>query len=263
MDLFPDPSGNVFHLSFRITDDFKREDSLGETKNSLLKYYLENIRFFLEKKNIEVVYSTGGIHLDASNPHIHYHLGVLMSKLPVNWNQCWKYFWKKNADQAIKPSSSIEYKPLGEKIKDTSKLHISIIGNPQGDDKSIEKFLAYPLKENLTLTSYCFNTDSSYVYLLSLGKSLYAVCLSNKERHDKKKEKTKSVYKKVKEFLQLQQKLGKAQNLYDCAELTIDHFRNYLPEEQQVQPSVLMNYVKKYCYYSGMWETHEILEKYL
>ena len=98
-----------------------------------------------------------GIHLEASEPHIHYHLVVEDFKFPANVNQSWKYFWLK---QPLNQQSEEKWDtPMVFKEKDKKMINISIKMTDTESDHSKSKYLAYPLKENSSIDRYCINIE--------------------------------------------------------------------------------------------------------
>lgn len=155
-------------ISFRITHSDLKDPNLVP---SIADHYHLNIYDYITLKlKTDIVQSSMGVHLEASEPHIHYHMVVENFKFPANVNQSWKYFWLKQQLNAKSPMDT----PMVFREKGKKMINISIkMTEPEellefeychlkgalGSGDSPSKFLAYPLKENLEINEYCKNIE--------------------------------------------------------------------------------------------------------
>lgn len=140
-------------IAFRITLSALKEPNLVP---SIADHYALNINDYITiKLKTTIIQSSMGVHLEASEPHIHYHLVVEDFKFPANVNQSWKYFWQKRPLNEKSPRDT----PMIFKEKDKKMINISIkmtgVELPHGQCR----YLAYPLKENSSIDKYCINID--------------------------------------------------------------------------------------------------------
>lgn len=272
---------NYYLLGFRITEDcFKSSEhqwkggrfqevgdqwgSIHETANSVISFYILNINQYLREKNYKVIASLGGLHQNSNQPHIHYHLVIVGEKVPKNWIQNWKYHFTHN--QPVTPDWSAEQvetcsRTLHMKGQGKTKIQISIQGTPCKTPEDMEKFLAYPLKEGKVVTGMMSNIDSSYHYLNTMGMEIYKKALALKKVKDKSSAKKLSVYTQVNDYLDTQVELGR-KDIRDLGEAALYHFQK-LELKDQIDPATICKYVRKYCYYKGLWDIQEIMDKYL
>lgn len=276
MELLFDPT--QYLLGFRITEScFKSskhqwkdgkfqeiEDNMDETANNVVEYYTLNINNYLREKGYKVIASIGGLHYDSNHPHIHYHLVIVGEKYPKNWIQNWKYHFTHN--QPITPDWTAEQvetcsRSLHTKGKDKNKIQISIQGTPCNSGEDMEKFLAYPIKEGKHINNMMINVDSSFHYLYEMGTGLYKQAIAQRKIKDNSARKQLSVYTQVNDFLDKQVTLGK-KDIRELGQACLYHFQT-LKIKDQIDPQTLCKYVRKYCYYKGLWDVEEILDKYL
>ncbi len=154
-------------ISFRITLSALKEPNLVPLIAD--HYHLNIYDYITIKLKTDIVQSSMGVHLEASEPHIHYHLVVEDFKFPANVNQSWKYFWLKRPLNSKSPRDT----PMVFREKDKKMINISIKMTelPSGWGDGPSKFLAYPLKENLEIGAYCKNIETKR--LKDFANSLY------------------------------------------------------------------------------------------
>lgn len=178
-----DQSSNIFTCySFRITDDPIFTDQ-----------FIDNIKKYLKKYSIDILYSTAGIHKSAGRPHFHYHLIVNEPegfKRPINnCNQHFRNFLKlkENKDMRIPPTK-------GQCLKYEIR-----------DNQDREKVLMYPLKEGLPIHSGCFMQSLDLQELINKATSLYAASSENpkKKRATELAELSKKCMKHLDEYKEM------------------------------------------------------------
>ena len=270
MDFLYDP--NSYLLGFRITLDkyiINMSNSIWksgwqpktgvenwEDPIHICRMYKDYIENYLKTKGITILANIAGFHANASQPHIHIHYNVVLPKSqPNDWLQNWKYHWKK----IYLKNKNVKF--LYEKHKEASKINISIKGKPLESAQDLEYFFAYTLKEGKHLGMLSStNVIPQIEYLQTIGTGLYKKAQAQNAIKDRAKKKQLSVYKRV--IARIDERKHLNNSLWECARDTLEHFQT-LPVEEQIEPQVLLKYVKKYCYYSGIWDIESILEKYL
>lgn len=155
-----DSSANIFTCySFRITDDPKFTDQ-----------FIINIKKYLKKYSIDILYSTAGIHKAVDRPHFHYHLIVNEPegfKRPINnANQHFRNFLKlkENTEMRIPPTK-------GQCLKFEIR-----------DNQDHKKCLMYPLKEGLPIFSGCVMQSLDLESLINNATALYQASSENPKK---------------------------------------------------------------------------------
>lgn len=262
---------NQYLLSFRITHNiwspsnnqyadgkFSPYDEK-DNGNYELEYYIINIKNYLKEKGYTISSSIGGLHINAKNPHIHYHLVIQGKSYPANWIQNWKYYFQNRptlpstvAQQT--QSLSLHIKPTGK-----SKLNISIKGTICNSQNDLNNYLAYPLKEGKYLVACLHNLDSSFHYLQELGTTLYKKACAVRAAQERGETRRLSLYTRVTDYIDSILTLDK--DYYAITLNVLEHFRT-LEKKEQIHPRQIVNICQTYLYHLGILTNEQILEKY-
>jgi hypothetical protein len=156
-----DASANIYTVySFRITDD-----------QTYTEQFINNIKKYLKRYQIDILYSTAGIHKLGGRPHFHYHLVCNEPegyKRPKNdkLNQHFRNFLKlkENSEMRIPPSK-------GQCLKYEIR-----------DDQDLRKSLMYPLKEELPIQVGCFLQSIDLEELVNNASLLFSASSEVKKK---------------------------------------------------------------------------------
>lgn len=136
----------IMCLKIRVNFEFTED-----TSNCMRK--LETVQEFLKQDEFDVDISectlyTCGIHLNATQPHFHYHI-IIEGDLKLRQLKNIKYWFKDKflAKKGLKELFNNKYSITSEALK--------LDDNQPTVGTAINRFLRYPLKENRPIYDYC------------------------------------------------------------------------------------------------------------
>lgn len=247
------------HFSVRVTHPKISEQLLQQ-------YYIINVENYLKKKLFSIVCMTGGLHLEASHPHIHLHYIITQTqrsqlnslKIPT-----WKYYHQYQNDEIISPDLKTKYPCLHSYTYPRSKINISMkmtkineICDTTPLEKCPNRYLSYPLKEGHLIASHGIS-EPTLELLTASGKGEFASAKIKSLKEKQKSEKTLGEYQQLVEFLNNQ----KPTTLEEACILALDHARTHRTEyKKHINPRTIVSMVQKYCFHTGIWQNSQILE---
>lgn len=251
-----------FHLSFRITHKSIHESLLQD-------YYILNVKNYLKEKGYILLCMTGGLHLDASHPHIHLHFLVSLSeeytenKTPHT--SMWKYYWSSKKAIPIEQPCLKGNFPCLHSYLYKSRINISIkstkfdkICDTTPLESCPKRFLAYPLKEGHLIASSNLS-ENDLVFLTAQGKGEYASAKIKSVKLKQKKQKSLGEYQQIVNYLNDQSPC----DLRTACNLALDHIRATRTEyKDHINPRSVINICQKYCYHNNLWTNDQIMEKF-
>lgn len=233
---------------------------------SLQQYYIINVETYLKKKQYSIVCMTGGLHLEASHPHIHLHYILTQtekSQLTSLKIPTWKYFHQHQNDELILPDPKIKYPCLHSYTYPRSKINISMkltkieeICDTTPLEKCPNRYLSYPLKEGHLIASYGIS-DPTLELLTASGKGEFASAKIKSLKEKQKSEKTLGEYQQLVTFLNSQHPT----TLEEACRIALDHARLTRTEyKKHINPRTIVNMVQKYCFHTNIWGNDDILQ---
>lgn len=242
-----------FHLlSFRVThpDIIERFD-----------YYYENIQRYLKVKGYEIMRSTGGLHLNCSCPHFHYHLQIKPRKIPASIIQDWKYFWKNDKKINKKEIAIKDYvqRPclFSFCVGISKKINISIRYSKEKEKEGVDKFLNYPLKEKTPLPELVFNVPDILERAI-IANTLYLNTIHLKKTKEARKSQQLSLRNALINFVEKQIDLGYS-SVDELLRSSLDHARDL---DEYHHPRRVVEVVQTILYKKRIWDLDRIMEKY-
>ncbi|AXH74951.1 MAG: putative replicase [Cressdnaviricota sp.] len=176
-----------------------------ENDSDIQEWYINHFKDWLKYRDYNLLASTMGIHINTGEHHFHYHCVVQGQLLKNPLATMKRDFELGKVPLQYNTRSAVEKLPtsfIGGKHK--SRINLSLKMVVQTDiDKNVFRFLQYPLKEGRTLPSQLYNIDEygGLNELMTKAKAEYEVAQAKRVKELAKKEKDKSDWDKIVEYL--------------------------------------------------------------
>lgn len=258
-----------YHYSFRITHPEISDPQL-------IEYYLINIKNYLKERHYNILCMTGGLHLEASHPHVHLHfILTAFNMAKTRPTQYWKDYWggKKHIGIVEPVFNDPHYHqgyPCLVSYLHRSQCNISIkstkidkIRDTNPSKECPKRFLAYPLKEQTKVAVISLPEDVVKCLMIQ-GNGEYAVAKIKSKKELEKKQKSLGEYAKIVGFLDEQFPKPMHVDCKECAIAVLEHIKKTRGDyKDHLHPRGIINSVQKYCFHRGTWTSSEIAEQYL
>lgn len=136
-----------------------------------------SVKAYFNSHNLEVVYSSMGLHLNGENkkPHVHYHL--IVKSLPTGTFQ---------SNNSLHRSRWLAKE--GNEVHSFENVSIRF---PRKKEDPVWQVLSYPFKEGYAIKKGTVIPQEYLSFLIDYGKNLYQVSLGDRARNDASDERKK------------------------------------------------------------------------
>jgi len=220
-----------------------------------IEYTIDCIKEYIDWRQLEVVQSTCGKHIDSKTPHFHYHAEVKPpSKIYSSENYVFRkvYLVKQAQSQEREHEALSIYwskQRFGIQIDPVKITDLSGNDNADAVSKALQDVLAYPLKEKSPIEYGCVNADVPQLTLI--GNAEWEFSKKKKRQREEKEQQDKMKWSRI--IAHLNEKKPKSE--YQAFTMLLDYLRNESPTPD---PHRIRKMAFNYCYYARILSNDEI-----